>query len=278
MSTTFDQLTITNDFLFKKVMQNKRICKHLIEEILHIQIETLTFIELEKTIDIYHNSHGIRLDVTAHDEHHTRYNIEMQASDVINENTGLSVLPKRTRYYQAMLDMDLLKKGQPYDRLNPTYIIFICNFDLFGKELYSYTFQKQCQEDTSLTLPDDTTVLFLNAAGTHGSVTRHVKSFLTYVHEHIVTDAFTDEINTEILKIKCDEKIRGEFMHFELLLHDKKEEGRREGLREGRLEDIKMLMESLNLSIENAMTALKIPSSQWDYYKKQILSSSSSQP
>lgn len=67
-------------------------------------------------------------------------------------------------------------------------------------------------------------------------------------------------------------------MHFELLLHDKKEEGRREGLRERRLEDIKMLMESLNLSIENAMTALKIPSSQWDYYKKQILSSSSSQP
>lgn len=113
MSTTFDQLTITNDFLFKKVMQNKRICKHLIEEILHIQIETLTFIELEKTIDIYHNSHGIRLDVTAHDEHHTRYNIEMQASDVINENTGLSVLPKRTRYYQAMLDMDLLKKVSP---------------------------------------------------------------------------------------------------------------------------------------------------------------------
>ena len=146
--------------------------------------------------------------------------------------------------------------------------------------------------NASLPLPDDTTVLFLNAAGTHGSVTPHVKSFLTYVHEHIVTDAFTDEINTEILKIKCDEKIRGEFMHFELLLHDKKEEGRREGrqegLREGRQEGlregrqkgrheeravlIKTLMESMNLSIENAMTALKIPRAQWDYYKKQILS------
>ena len=34
MSVSFDELTITNDFLFKKVMQNKRICKHLIEEIL----------------------------------------------------------------------------------------------------------------------------------------------------------------------------------------------------------------------------------------------------
>ena len=132
-----------------------------------------------------------------------------------------------------------------------------------------------------MALPDDTTVLFLNAAGTHGNVTPHTKSFLTYVHEHIVTDAFTDETNTEILKIKCNEKIRGEFMHFELLLHDKKEEGRREGRQEGRREGrheeravlIKTLMESMNLSIENAMTALKIPPTQREYYKKQIQSS-----
>ena len=133
--------------------------------------------------------------------------------------------------------------------------------------------------NASLALPDDTTVLFLNAAGTHGNVTPHTKSFLQYVHGHIVTDVFTDEINTEILKIKCDEKTRGEFMHFELLLHDKNGEGRREGRREGRHEErvvlIKTLMESMNLSIENAMTALKIPPAQWDYSKRQIQSSQS---
>lgn len=47
-------------------------------------------------------------------------------------------------------------------------------------------------------------------------------------------------------------------MHFELLLHDKKEEGRREK----RVVLIKTLMESTNLSIENAMTALKIAPAQ----------------
>lgn len=57
-------------------------------------------------------------------------------------------------------------------------------------------------------------------------------------------------------------------MHFELLLHDKKEEGRREE----RVALIKTLMESMNLSVENAMAALKIPPAQWEYYKKQILS------
>ena len=87
MKSNFDNLTIQNDFLFKKVMENKRICKRLIEEILQIQIETLTFVEVEKTMDIYQSSKGIRMDVVAQDEKHTRYNIEMQAADVINLRT-----------------------------------------------------------------------------------------------------------------------------------------------------------------------------------------------
>ena len=55
----------------------------------------------------------------------------------------------------------------------------------------------------------------------------------------------------------------------------KKEEGCREGRREERAVLIKTLMESMNLSIENAITALKIPPAQWEYYKKQIQSSQS---
>ena len=53
----------------------------------------------------------------------------------------------------------------------------------------------------------------------------------------------------------------------------KKEEGCREGRQEERAVLIKTLMESMNLSIENAMTALKIPPTQREYYKKQIQSS-----
>ena len=39
----WEELTIQDNFLFQKVMQNQRICKYLIEKILGIRIEKITF-------------------------------------------------------------------------------------------------------------------------------------------------------------------------------------------------------------------------------------------
>ena len=52
----------------------------------------------------------------------------MQCTD--EKDNGLA---KRTRYYQAMIDMDVLEKGDDYSMLNPAYIIFICTFDAFDQ-------------------------------------------------------------------------------------------------------------------------------------------------
>lgn len=69
---------------------------------------------------------GVRLDVYAADDEKTVYDIEMQATS--NKN-----LPKRSRYYQGMIDLNLIKKGEDYKTLRKSYIIFICIFDPFGK-------------------------------------------------------------------------------------------------------------------------------------------------
>jgi predicted transposase/invertase (TIGR01784 family) len=42
-------------------------------------------------------------------------------------------LPKRLRYYQGSIDLDLINKGEDYRKLAKSYIIFICTFDLFNK-------------------------------------------------------------------------------------------------------------------------------------------------
>ena len=74
---------------------------------------------------------------TPADDKNTHYNLEMQVKNKKNPQTKAFVLPKRSRYYQALLDFDLLQAGQPYDLLPPTFIIFICIFDFFEMVIMS---------------------------------------------------------------------------------------------------------------------------------------------
>lgn len=71
--------------------------------------------------------------------------------------------PATTRYYQGMIDMDELKKGQYYTALKESFIIFICTFDPFGENLPMYTFRHRCIEKEGLELGDLSTKIFLNA-------------------------------------------------------------------------------------------------------------------
>ncbi|WP_337361275.1 Rpn family recombination-promoting nuclease/putative transposase, partial [Phascolarctobacterium succinatutens] len=131
------------------------------------------------------------------------------------------------------LDIDLLQKGQPYDLLPPTFIIFICVFDFFEKGNYVYTFKKRCLENLELELPDEATTMLLNTKGTHGDISKDIKSFYDYVNNHIVTTDFTKQIDDEISYLKLDTKVRREFMLMEARLLDERREGKAEGIAEG---------------------------------------------
>ena len=229
LATKFANLTIQSDFICKKVMSRKRICKHLLEELLQIEIADINYLEAEKTLEPEYTSRGIRLDIIVADDKNTHYNLEMQVKNNKNPDTDTYVLPKRSRYYQALLDIDLLQAGQPYDLLPPTFIIFICVFDFFEKGNYVYIFKKRCLENLELELPDEATTMILNTKGTHGDISKDIKSFYDYVNNHIVTTDFTKQIDDEISYLKLDTKVRREFMLMEARLLDERREGIAEG-------------------------------------------------
>ena len=225
LATKFANLTIQSDFIFKKVISRKRICKHLLEELLQIEIADINYLEAEKTLEPEYTSRGIRLDIIVADDKNTHYNLEMQVKNNKNPETDTYVLPKRSRYYQALLDIDLLQA----DLLPPTFIIFICVFDFFEKGNYVYTFKKRCLENLELELPDEATTMILNTKGTHGDISKDIKSFYDYVNNHIVTTDFTKQIDDEISYLKLDTKVRREFMLMEARLLDERREGIAEG-------------------------------------------------
>ena len=210
--TRFEDLQISNDFMFKEVMKsNKGLCKRLVGSIMQQDIEDIVYIATEKTLQPYYDSRGIRLDVILADKNHTRYNLEMQARNVISK-AGVALLPKRTRYYQSVIDMDMLKKGENFDQLNPLVLIFICTFDFYKEGRYVYTFKSRCLENLELELANDVTVKLVNAKGKQGQVNDLLKNFLEYVMTNKPVDDFTKDVERQVWAVKNDKKAREEYM------------------------------------------------------------------
>ena len=224
----WQDLTIQDDYMFKLIMSRKRICKKMLEKILRISIDDLVYIEDEKSMKASYDSKGVRLDVYVKDDKHTVYNIEMQVRKPENEG-----LYKRTRYYQSMIDGDLLKAGVDYDELNPTYIIFICPFEPFHEGRHMYTFRNYCTEDKDIELQDGTVKLFLNTKGTMDDVEPDVKAFLEYVDGVMSPDEFVQEIDEAIRNVKTQESERVRYMTYTLKLKEERKIGHEAGFREG---------------------------------------------
>lgn len=138
-NAAWEELSIANDFLFGKIMQDAELCKELLQRILpDLEIDRIEYPQLQKEIKPDADAKSIRLDVYVRDGRGTIYDIEMQVVDT-------KELPKRTRYYQSMIDLQLIDKGQHYKLLKPSYIIFICPFDVFGRGRHIYTFENVCK-------------------------------------------------------------------------------------------------------------------------------------
>ncbi len=75
----YEELTISDDFMFYKVMQNPELCKELLEILLDVEIEKLEYISRQKVLKKTYDGKGIRLDVYTKDINNTVYNLEMQA-------------------------------------------------------------------------------------------------------------------------------------------------------------------------------------------------------
>lgn len=227
----FEDLTFSDHYIFEKVLEDKNICKKMLERLLKIEIEKLEFPELEKEISPYYDCHGVHLDVYVKDSDKV-FDIELQNYSEFN-------LPFRTRYYQSMVDIDNLMKGQHYSELPDSYILFICSFDPFHKNYPIYTFTSKCDEDTSLLLEDKVIKKFFNATAYTKEEDVEIKAFLEYICNKKPVDEFTGEIDILIHKIKQQEVNKKEYESMNIHDQDTFYRGKKEGLQEGLQEGMK---------------------------------------
>ena len=229
---SFDELTIQDNFIFQKVMLKKHICKAVLERLLDISIKDIVYIQEEKTLDVSLETKSVRLDVYVNDDKGTVFNIEMQTSKDMEE------LVKRTRFYQSILDMYHLQKGQKYMTLNDSYIIFICTFPVFTGHRHKYTFKNVCIEEHDILLNDGATKLFLSTKGKMDDISKPLQRFLDYVDGHTASDELLRDIESAVNEAKHCEAWREEYsmlsMDHYTYWKEGVAEGRAEGLAEGK--------------------------------------------
>ena len=224
----YQNLKFKDDFMFGVVMSDIRIAKKVLSVILAEQIPDIENCELQKVIDNDIMSHGVRYDVYIKTADGTKvYDIEMQ---LVNWGD----LPKRCRYYQSSSDMDFLSKGKPYKDLPESYVIFICEFDLFGKGSAIYRFENYCAEE-NVYLHDEAYKVFLNTAGK--TQRKELQNLMTYIKNNIPNDDLTNEIQDKIITAQHSGKLYSSYIKEQqnaMLLEEKaRAEGRAEGIAEG---------------------------------------------
>ena len=232
MRKSFDDLTIADDFMFCKVMQNEGICKEFLEMILSDKIGKIACLSPQNSVAAGIEAKSVRLDLLVKDEAGKSYDIEMQVSNEHN-------IPKRMRYYQAALDIAFLDKGVHYKTLNDSYILFVCLFDAIGNDKPLYTFENICIEDGQTPLRDGTKKLIINAEAFGKAESKELKSFLEYVKTGTAKTEYTERIETMIQAVKQNEQARQEYRFMSGFEMDAREEGMQQGKSLGLAEGVR---------------------------------------
>ena len=229
-TTDWEEIGLSNDFIFGKVMSDPELCKELLERILPgIEIDHIEYPELQKPIKEDVDARSVRLDVYVKDGKNTVYDIEMQ-------KVNTRELPKRSRYYQGMMDLQLIDSGQPYKKLNQSYVIFICLEDVFGKNRHIYTFENICREDPEIKLRDGAIKIFLNAKSNLNDVSSELRAFLDYLGGKKSEDEYVQKLEKAVREAKHNRKWRHEYMTLLMRDQENQEIGEERGRREGQLE------------------------------------------
>lgn len=225
----------------KETVEDPEVYNAMVEILLEGHVSMIHWTETEKEVRVSPQLRQIRLDVISADEDGELYQLEMQKKNTRN-------LPKRSRYYQAQIDVSLLDPGCiDFNKLNELTTILVAPFDIFGYGLYRYTFEEFCQEVPELRLNDGARRIFINTKGNNPEkFSEEFLDFMEYINK--TTDLIAaksksskiQKIHDRVQRVKDSEKVGVKLMQaWEERYYDRleaREQGHAEGHAEGRAE------------------------------------------
>lgn len=181
--------------------------------------------------------HEIRMDVHAVDSAGTEYDIEVQRSD---KGAGA----RRARFNSSLLDLNSLKKGNTYDQLPESYVIFITENDIFKAGLARYHINRIIEE-LSRPFNDGEHIIYVNG-DYRGS--DDIGKLMNDFRSSKVDDMILEPLKETVNRYKNNPReVAAMCADLEKWSMDERSEGRAEGRAEGRTEGAELLARLLKL-------------------------------
>lgn len=229
-------LTFADAPMFDRVMSDEVVCREVVEVVLGVEVGKVVYHNVEQVIEPTIDGRGVRLDAYLVGGEAV-YDVEMQTY-------GRMCIDKRFRYYQSVIDVGLLRKGEDYDLLPDSFIVFICADDPYGRGLPRYDFERVCGEDAALLSECGSHWVVLNAAAYQDVGDSRLRSLLEYVRNGTVdADPLVRMIDGKVSEANRDRRWVEQVFSVMTVEEDAamqvrmaKRVYRKEGLEEGRAE------------------------------------------
>ena len=199
-----EKMNVIDDFLFNEIMADEKngieVCRLILNCVLKREVGDIHFTPQKVVPGLSEESHGIRLDAYVTEsrigadgeiEDISIYDVEPDKCKELK--TGL---PKRSRYYGDLIDVQLLEKNTKYDKLPELVTIFILSYDPFGENAMYYEAGTVLKTHPHVKYDDGIRRIFLYVGGKPSDqadkAEQSLKNLLVYINESKTENATDD--------------------------------------------------------------------------------------
>ena len=262
LDKAIDDLTLFDDDLMSKVFDGNVEAAELLLKII-LQRDDIKVVKVKGQVTMknpYVRGRDITIDIHVKDGNSNEFDVEVQRSEEGSSN-------QRIRYHSSMLDVRMLKKKQKFQAIKDGYVIFICQHDKFGRNLPIYHVNK-IVEETGDIFDDGSHIIFVNG------VYEGNDDFGKLAHDFNCKDAddiYYQPLADGVRHFKETEEGRDAMCESFTKLADKVAEERAdEREMQTTARNVATLMESMKMTLEQAMNALKIQGKERAIIAKQL--------
>ncbi len=248
------EMNVIDNFLFTEIMSDmemgREACRLILSRVLKRKVDKIEFTPERVIPGVSEKTRGIRLDAyiveRGEDPDSESGNIRVYDVEPDKRSNKKNELPKRSRYYADLIDVQLLKTGTDYDRLPELVTIFILSYDPFGANAMVYEAGSIIKTHPEIPYNDGVRRIFLYVEGELPEDSKDddkaLKALLKYIGRSIeenVADEAIRRLDDIVKRVKAKKDVGNKYMKSCEWEKEIRKEGREEGIKEGIKEERK---------------------------------------